>query len=1147
MPLQPLLQQAARFLAQDQSNPIAVADQAGLLVWANDPFLNNTGYTLSELVGTKPGALMQCAETDPNEIARIGRGMRERVAVSARLRNRRKSGALYWNDLCISPLFAQGGEHLGFISVQKSHADERPLRSVTQALQSPRVAWSLRSDKLHWSGDHVQLFAPLRPPASMAEWITQLPAAERNPIGESAASFRRQPRASFSHELSLADGRTVLVHLPVLREGANAVAEGFVVPVRGPALEEVRAERDLLLREMLQMEQIGGFIWSRSGDVLSEISDTALGLLGFDSRARPSLHILLKSVLQPDRTMLLRGLRESLERSRSFSQTVRCHSNFTQLRLLRISAKPTATRDGLPALVGVVVEATPGWSLRERLHEREQAFHSIMSVWPDTVVLFNAQSRVRQAYVPDERRSGIRIGMHATDLLGTELAQQLIGDLFAPVRASRVIDMSFEEPGPQYLEVRALRLQQGEWLLVMRDVTARRAAERHAAQKLAEYQTLAESLPDAILRTDREGRNIFCNRAAEEIFGVSRHAVRGARLSGFPVPAEVAARAAAAIKHVVEQAMPETFEFEFPAPGRGSVTMESRIFPELSADGAVIGALAIVRNISDARAHAVELSEENQFYAEIQGFVRNALSSRARRVILKEAVDTACRLFVASTCHILLLDADGLRIAEPQPVDPVALSRNMAPMAWQVIDTQQTLMVEDYADWRRSLKNDDPTVPDRNIQIMQLPISFDGHCMGTLLLARALGATTFSKAQQQRAEVFVRMVSVALDNAILYQSAIANLNEKIRTQSALDSEKALLSVIADHLPNVFFFRLLRTANRYRCLFITSGLEQVLGLSVEAVMDDFELLTRRIHPDDRSALDPSHAGERLDLEVRADDMQGKQKWLRMFQTERALEADASLMEGFFLDVTQEKENAIKLEQLIKQLRVRNQDLEQFNYAASHDIRNALVSISGMSGLIKLDLGRKQYDNAARRLERIVRSSERMARMLDELLRMSKLGHAAVELKPIALRQPLQVACELLSAKIEASGAKITCGFASDASLIGDASLLRDAFTNLIGNAIKFVSPGAQPQIHIGLEHSADGGTATVSVRDQGLGIEKDYCERIFGLFERIETDIEGTGVGLTLVRRVAELHNGRAFAQSDGLNMGACFYLEIPQA
>jgi signal transduction histidine kinase len=225
-----------------------------------------------------------------------------------------------------------------------------------------------------------------------------------------------------------------------------------------------------------------------------------------------------------------------------------------------------------------------------------------------------------------------------------------------------------------------------------------------------------------------------------------------------------------------------------------------------------------------------------------------------------------------------------------------------------------------------------------------------------------------------------------------------------------------------------------------------------------------------------------------------------------------------------------------------LAAKNAELERFTYTVSHDLKSPLVTIRGFAGLAGTDLAAKTYDRVRQDLGRIVAASDRMQRLLEDLLELSRVGRVVHPFEDVALAALAREAVELVKGLLE----HVAVDIAPDLPAVrGDRQRLLEVYQNLVENAAKFTGGQPAPRIEIGVRR--DGAEPVLYVRDNGCGIEKRYLERVFDLFVKLDPAVEGTGVGLALVRRIVEAHGGRAWAESDGPGHGATFCFTLLQA
>ena len=229
-------------------------------------------------------------------------------------------------------------------------------------------------------------------------------------------------------------------------------------------------------------------------------------------------------------------------------------------------------------------------------------------------------------------------------------------------------------------------------------------------------------------------------------------------------------------------------------------------------------------------------------------------------------------------------------------------------------------------------------------------------------------------------------------------------------------------------------------------------------------------------------------------------------------------------------------------MVGELKAKNDELERFSYTVSHDLKSPLVTIRGFLGLLERDLGDQAPESARRDIARIKAAAETMSQLLDDLLALSRVGRVAKTLHPVPLDSVLDQVRNVLSGPLAEGG--VTLEVQSPLpSVLGDSTRLLEVFQNLIENAIKFRGQQPEPRIEIGARTEA--GMVQCWVQDNGIGIEREHHESIFGLFDRVETQVAGSGVGLTLVRRIIEVHGGTIHVESEGRHQGSKFVFTLP--
>lgn len=241
------------------------------------------------------------------------------------------------------------------------------------------------------------------------------------------------------------------------------------------------------------------------------------------------------------------------------------------------------------------------------------------------------------------------------------------------------------------------------------------------------------------------------------------------------------------------------------------------------------------------------------------------------------------------------------------------------------------------------------------------------------------------------------------------------------------------------------------------------------------------------------------------------------------------------------VTRLQQENIEREAISSELERKNAELERFAYTVSHDLKSPLITINGLLGLITKDLLAGNGDSAIRYFEKVTQATNGMARMLDELLELSRVGHVIGQPTRCDPAELARLAIDSFGDRIAERGVEIE--IETMPSVDADRDRIIEVYQNLIGNALKFLGDQPSPQIRIAaLERD---GRCCFFVRDNGIGVAPKYHEKVFGLFERLDTGTEGTGIGLALVKRIIEVHGGEVWLESPGPGHGSTVFFTLP--
>jgi len=234
-------------------------------------------------------------------------------------------------------------------------------------------------------------------------------------------------------------------------------------------------------------------------------------------------------------------------------------------------------------------------------------------------------------------------------------------------------------------------------------------------------------------------------------------------------------------------------------------------------------------------------------------------------------------------------------------------------------------------------------------------------------------------------------------------------------------------------------------------------------------------------------------------------------------------------------------SLKINEQMQGLEALNRDLESFSYSVSNDLRSPLRHIHGFSKILQSDFAAELPDEAKRYLSRIEKGAERMGQLIDDLLNFSRIGRRDIDRQPVQLRPLVENFVEELGDST--GGRRIEWQIGPLPTVQGDAALIKQVFANLLGNAVKFSRTRERARIEVGTQHSQQG--TAIFVRDNGVGFDMKFADKLFGVFQRLHRmeEFEGTGVGLATVARIVHKHGGTVWAEST-LDQGATFYFVL---
>jgi len=324
--------------------------------------------------------------------------------------------------------------------------------------------------------------------------------------------------------------------------------------------------------------------------------------------------------------------------------------------------------------------------------------------------------------------------------------------------------------------------------------------------------------------------------------------------------------------------------------------------------------------------------------------------------------------------------------------------------------------------------------------------------------------------------------------------------------------------------------------------------QLYDLDPGTLSASYDTWLSSVDPRDRSAVanvirEASEKGESINAEWRVNLKEGGERWL-LSRGQPQFDRNGRIIgyRGIVIDISERKHAEQQREALIRDLEQKNSELERFSYTVSHDLKSPLITILGFAGLIENDVLNGNQELLKRDISRITEAAAHMQQLLNDVLELSRIGRIVSPPEVTPFRLIVTEALELLAGPL--AERKVRVNVSPDLPDVNvDAIRIREVMTNLIENAIKYMGNQPAPLISIGV--TRQNGAPIFFVRDNGIGINPRYLQRIFNLFEKLDPSAPGTGVGLTIVKRIIEVHGGTIWAESEGEGKGTTFFFTLP--
>jgi len=729
--------------------------------------------------------------------------------------------------------------------------------------------------------------------------------------------------------------------------------------------------------------------------------------------------------------------------------------------------------------------------------ESEVKYRGLLEAAPDAMVVVNQGGEIVLLNVQAEKQFGYRrdelLGQKVTNIIPIGFAERLIADDLrsAEDASAQQIGTGIEltgrrKDGSEFpIEIMLSPLESTEGILVtaaIRNISVRKAAETHLSQMEGRYRGLLEAAPDAMVVVNQGGEIVLLNVQAEKQFGYRRDELLGQKVTNI-IPIGFAERLIADDLRSAEDALAQQIgtgiELIAQRKDGSEFPIEIMLSPLRNAEGILV--TAAIRDISVRKAAETHLSQTEGKY----------------RGLLEAAPDAM--VVVNQGGEIVLLNVqaekqfgyrrDELLGQKVTNIIPVGFAerliaddlRSTEDASAQQIGTGIELIAQ---------RKDGGEFP---IEIMLSPLA---SAEGTLVTAAIRNISVRKAAETHLSQMEGRyrgLLEAAPDAMVVVNQSgeIVLLNVQAEKQFGYRRDELLGQKVTNIIPIGFAERL-----------IADDLRSAEDASAQQIGTGIELIAQR------------KDGSEFPIEIMLSPLRN---------------AEGILVTAAIRDITTRKKAAALLLQKVEELYRSNEELGQFAYIASHDLQEPLRMVASYTQLLSSRYKGKLDSDADEFIAFAVDGASRMQRLIQDLLTYSRVGTKGKDLIETSSEDALQQALINLRGAIEDSGALVTHDPLPP--VLADETQLIQLFQNLVGNAIKYQRPGV-PKVHVSAVRNG-GKKWNFSVQDNGLGIDPQYFEKIFGMFQRLHKrdEFAGTGIGLTICKKIVERHGGNISVES----------------
>jgi len=774
--------------------------------------------------------------------------------------------------------------------------------------------------------------------------------------------------------------------------------------------------------------------------------------------------------------------------------------------------------------------------------ESDARYRGLLEAAPDAMVVVNEGGEIVLLNVQAENQFGYRrdelVGQKVKNIIPDGFAERLISDATrsaADALAQRIgtgIELSGRrKDGSRFpIEIMLSPLKSPEGLLVtaaIRNISVRKAAEKHLVQMEGRYRGLLEAAPDAMVVVNQRGEIVLLNVQAEKQFGYRRDELVGKKVKSI-IPEGFAERLISDATRSAADALAQQIGTGIELSGRrkdgSEFPIEIMLSPLDSPEGTLV--TAAIRNISVRKAAEKQL-------VQMEGRYRGLLEAAPDAMVVVNQGGEIVLLNVQAEKQFGYrrdeLVGQKVKNIIPEGFAERLISdatRSEADALAQQISTGIELS---------GRRKDGSEFP---IEIMLSPLDSPE---GTLVTAAIRNISLRKAAEKQLVQMEGRyrgLLEAAPDAMVVVNQGgeIVLLNVQAEKQFGYRRDELVGQKVKNIIPEGFAERLISDATRSAA----DALAQQIGTGIELSgqrKDGSEFpIEIMLSPLDSPEGTLVTAAIRNISVRKAAEKQSEEDHAELESQAAALQKSRNELEQRVNERTKE------LAVVNRVLEESNLELKQFAYVASHDLQSPLRGISGFVQLLKAEYEDKLDEQAQDWIRRTLLSITQMQTLIHDLLSYSSVDARSRPFTQMAFQDVVSDALAMLESSIRDSGGQVTCGKLP--LIMGDRSQLVQLIQNLIGNGLTYRGE-KPPHIHVSAERS--GQEWVFSVHDNGIGIDPKYYEQIFEIFKRLhaQKDYPGTGIGLAVCRRVVNRHGGRIWVDSKPGD-GSTFLFTIPE-